>query len=119
MKKFCRITFDASLAKADLDQFSELLADSREFQERELLTFFRNRIQLIALMGTVTPHILRPDRYAYKFDIFGSHVADFVIGDGRSRAYAFIEFENAESNSVFKKKPTKSTSIWSSRFEQG
>ncbi|MEQ8960543.1 MAG: DUF4263 domain-containing protein [Coleofasciculus sp. C2-GNP5-27] len=39
-------------------------------------------------------------------------------GDSVKKAYCFVEFENADSNSIFVDKPGKSSPEWSSRFEK-
>ena len=70
-------------------------------------------------MGMYNPLIANLDRIATEFDIFGDHTADVAVGDSQSHQYCFIEFEDAASNSVFRKKGNKATLEWSDRFDHG
>jgi Domain of unknown function (DUF4263) len=70
-------------------------------------------------MGMYNPLIANLDRIATEFDILGDHTADVAVGDSQSHQYCFIEFEDAATDSVFRKKGNKSTLEWSDRFDHG
>jgi len=109
--------------KTDLGEFESLLNDSAKSdlsESRDILPFFKARPHLCAFMGTYNPNIVnyKALNLACEFDIFGDHVADLVIGDAKTNAYCFIEFEDAAADSIFKKS-SKQTPEWSTRFEHG
>jgi hypothetical protein len=72
-------------------------------------------------MALDVPQLVHYDYMAREYDLFGDFTCDFIIGSRKSRQpiYCMIEFEDAQQNSIFKKKPGKHTSEWSPRFEQG
>ena len=122
MKQFKTISFSKKQARRELNEFKELLHDpvNPELKEREdILPFFAAHEQLIPLMGMYNPFIIKLDRIATEFDIFGDHTADVAVGDSQSHQYCFIEFEDAAKSSVFKRKGSKVTLEWSDRFEHG
>jgi hypothetical protein len=63
--------------------------------------------------------LVRYDRVAHEYPLFGDFSSDLLIGDWERRGYVLVEFENAAPNSVFVKKPGKATPEWSPRFEHG
>jgi Domain of unknown function (DUF4263) len=122
MKQFKVVSFSKQQARRELKDFRALLNDPAkpELKEREdILPFFTAHEQLIALTGMYNPLIANLDRIATEFDIFGDHTADVAVGDSQSHQYCFIEFEDAASNSVFRKKGNKATLEWSDRFDHG
>ncbi|MFB2938535.1 Shedu anti-phage system protein SduA domain-containing protein [Aerosakkonemataceae cyanobacterium BLCC-F154] len=120
MKTFLPFEFDVRLCIEQLTEFQQLLARRRNLSEREeILPFFRNRPHLSAFVGTYHPKINRYDRIAFEYDLFGDFASDLVIGDYSNNAYCFVEFEAAESDSIFRSKSSKITPEWSPRFEQG
>jgi hypothetical protein len=96
-----------------------LLEGSMDLKETTLLDFFGDRPDLIALIGTYNPENLRLDRIAREYTLFGDFRCDFAIGDSKRRAYTFVEFENADRQSLFVRPRNKKTSEWSPRFEHG
>ncbi len=120
MKTFDEITFDFEQCRAQFDEFRMLLEDKDELAEAaDVLPFFRTRLQLSALLGMFNPRIALADRVAYEFDIFGDFKCDWAVGEWDRGSYCFIEFENAEKNSIFEKKGTKATKEWGQRFDHG
>lgn len=117
-KEFQKIQFDLVQCRQEVEQLRDLLATNRELQERQqVLPFFKERLHLSAFLGSYHPEIVRYDLVAHEFPLFGDFVADLVVGDSRNSAFAFIEFEDASSESIFVKK--KATPDWSPRFEHG
>lgn len=57
-------------------------------------------------------------RIAYEFDVFGDFACDLAVGEQASGSYCFIEFEDAQQNSIFEKSGKKATREWSRRFDQ-
>jgi len=117
-KEFKQIQFDPVQCRKEAEQFRDLLATNRDLQERkEVLPFFKERLQLSAFLGSYHPDIVRYDLVAHELPLFGEFVADLVVGDSKTNAFAFIEFEDAAPDSIFVKK--KATPDWSDRFEHG
>ncbi len=121
MKQFKSIILNKKQARIELKEFKALLDDPTkpELDERkDILPFFAAREQLIALIGAYNTNIVRFDRIATEFDIFGDHTADVAIGDSQDHQYCFVEFEDAKESSVFSKSK-KVTPEWSARFNNG
>ncbi len=117
-KEFVKIEFDPGQCRREAEQLRDLLAVSRELQERrQVLPFFKERLQLSAFIGSYHPDIVRYDLVAHELPLFGDFVADLVVGDSKNSAFAFVEFEDASPESIFMKK--KATPDWSPRFEHG
>src|SRR5207249_3428560 len=96
MKHFEPITFDYSKCRQETEQLKGLLESSPSLGERKhILPFFRKRPQLSALCGIFNSNINRPDRVAWEYELFGDFHCDMVVGDSVTRAYCFIEFEDA------------------------
>jgi hypothetical protein len=115
------LAFSKKVAQQEVVQFKQLLdAHSHStLREREhILPFFRGHRQLAALIGVRNPDIIKPDRIAFEFDIFGDYKADLVVGDSQAHQYCFVEFEDAAATSIFKKS-ARATPDWSHRFERG
>ncbi|WP_158782821.1 Shedu anti-phage system protein SduA domain-containing protein [Pantoea sp. BAV 3049] len=106
--------------RLQLDEFRDLLRINKAIDETTLLDFFRHRPQLILLMGYMVG-VKSPARYNSELPVLNKYRADFVVSDASQKYFGFIEFENAEADSVFKTKLNKKTSVypWSSRFECG
>ena len=119
-KEFMKIRFDPVRCRTEVLQLRELLETSRSLEERKnILPFFRDRLQLSAFVGSYHPEIVRCDRVAHELPLFGNFVADLVVGDSVNGAFTFIEFEDASTHSIFRKKRKKATPEWSTRFEHG
>lgn len=117
-KEFKRIQFDPGRCRSEVEDLRKLLATNRELQERkQILPFFKERLHLSAFLGSYHPEIVRYDLVAHELPLFGDFVADLVVGDSKSSAFAFVEFEDASLDSIFVKK--KATPDRSPRFEHG
>jgi hypothetical protein len=117
-KEFQKIEFDPAQCRKEAEELRDFLATNSELQERkQVLPFFKDRLQLSAFLGSYHPDIVRYDLVAHELPLFGHFVADLVVGDSKNSAFAFIEFEDASSDSIFVKK--KATPDWSPRFEHG
>jgi len=106
--------------RKELDELNSLLNQKSEIGETELLDFFKDRPQLILLMGRVVG-VDAPRKYNNELPLIGKFRSDFVVTNDSQNNYSFIEFEDAKENSIFKKNKNKKTSVypWSSRFEHG
>ncbi|MGR5239229.1 Shedu anti-phage system protein SduA domain-containing protein, partial [Vibrio alfacsensis] len=113
-------TLSRAQCRKELDEFHSLLQSNTEIGETKLLKFFKNRSQLILLMGRVVA-IDAPEKFNDELPIIGKFRADFVVADKSQTSFAFIEFEDAKENSIFNKVLNRKTSVypWSSRFEHG
>ena len=120
MKNFSALEFDQSLCRSEIGELQQLLQRRRGLSERDdIIPFFRKRQHLSAFVASYHPDIIRRDRIAFEYDIFGDFASDLVVGDSINRAYCFVEFEDAATNSIFVAKAGKNTPEWSPRFERG
>jgi len=122
MKYFDSFAIDFERCREELADLKSLLDEfeAGTLREREhILSFFRENRNVAALVGHNAPDIANVDRIAYEFDFFGDYAADLAIGDSKKHEYCFVEFENAASDSIFRKASGKSTLEWSNRFERG
>jgi len=119
MKELRKIDLLLAEMSNQFKAFKSLLESQSSLGERELLDFFKNNQQLIPTMALDVPQLVHYDYMAREYDLFGDFTCDFVIGSQQQPIYYVVEFENAQPDSVFKKKPGKHTSEWSPRFEQG
>lgn len=123
-KEFKKIAFDPRKCRQEAEELRQLLETNTTLQERsQVIPFFKERLHLSAFLGSYHPEIVRYDLVAHEFPLFGTFVADLVVGDSRNHAFAFIEFEDASPGSIFVPKrgtaKEKETPDWSSRFEHG
>ena len=112
MKSFSSIDFDWELFEKELEEFGDLLRENDTLEEqKQIQPFFKNRLQLCAGIGLI--NIFNPDSLAFEFDLWGKFNCDLVIGSSQAKMYSFIEFEDAQPDSLFKiiKKINKKWSI--------
>lgn len=120
MKRLEPMGFDLAQCLRELSEFKDLLDSNDELSERKhILKFFRSRRQLASQICHVSLSIKSVDCLAFEFDIFGDFVCDVSIGDTTEGAYCFVEFEDAKRDSIFVKRPKKSTPEFSPKFEHG
>jgi Domain of unknown function (DUF4263) len=120
MKAFEKHTFDLKTYAQELQEFKDLLDNNVELSEKkDILPFFKQRRELSCQIATLHPQIIRTERIAYEFDVFGDFKSDLVIGDSKSNTYCFIEFEDAKKDSIFVNKSTKYKPEFSPRLEHG
>jgi len=117
---FTQFALSTTQVKADLKAFEKLLAKPSLNELQDILPFFKLRPHLCGFMGTYNLNIIdwMKINTCNEFSVFGDHRADLAVGDLTNHEYCFIEFEDATSTSVFKKKG-KLTPEWSNRFEHG
>jgi hypothetical protein len=120
MKSLEPIKFSRDSFNLELVAFRDLLDNKGDLAERkDVLAFFREHRHLSASLGLINPDILRFDRVAFEFPLFGEYTCDLVVGDSQTNHYCFIEFEDATPYSVFKKKRGKTNADWSDRLNRG
>lgn len=121
MKEFDTVCINWKSVENELIAFEHLLSTHPDLDESsQILPFFKKSLHLSALIGKVYfPDIIDSNRIAFEFDIFGDFKADLVIGDFQKESYAFIEFEDGKTNSIFKKTVSKYQKEWSYKFEHG
>lgn len=119
MKAFKTQIISFESCSSELEEFKKLLDSKTELEEKkDILPFFKKNQNIAAFIGTYFPGITIPDKIANEFDVFGDFTCDLAVGDSTSLTYLFVEFEDAKTNSLFKKN-TRSTPDWSSRLEHG
>jgi hypothetical protein len=120
MKSFTPLIWDAARCRTEVEDFRVLLANNISLTERkQIVPLFRRCVHLAAFLGSYHPDIDRFDRIAFEYDLFGDFSCDMVVGDSAKRAHNFIEFEEAESQSLFRRQGKKSTREWSAKFDHG
>jgi hypothetical protein len=120
MKKLEEISFDYARCREQVAELQNLLQSKTELHEsKDVLPFFRARQQMAVLLGMFNPRIGWWDRIAWEFNIFGDFACDLVVGDWTRGAYCFVEFEDAQPNSIFEKAGQKATREWGRRFDHG
>ena len=111
---------DYELCRSQFVEFKTLLDSKTDLAEAtDVLPFFKERRQLAVLLGAFNPRISWADRIAHEFDVFGNFACDLAVGEWATGSYCFIEFEDAQQNSVFEKQGKKATREWSRRFDHG
>lgn len=119
MKKFLTVEFDLIACRKQLSEFKELLRRKSLSELDDILPFFREHQQLSLFISSYNPNIIRRDRIAFEYDIFGDFRSDLVLGDSVSHSYCFVEFEDAAANSIFVSKSGRSVPDWSPRLDRG
>ena len=119
MKSFEPCQFDRKIYERELLEFEQLLINNNTLEEnKQILPFFRQHPQLVAQTGTLATKINSADSIAYEFDLF-DYRCDAVVGDLDSKHFCFIEFEDANNDSIFKSKQGKFKKEFAPRFEHG
>jgi Shedu protein SduA, C-terminal len=120
MKKLEEVVFDYAVCRAEVEALRAWLATTDELSERDdVLPFFKDRRHLAILFEVFNPRIGWADRFATEFDIFGDFTCDLAVGNWASRAYCFVELEDARTDSVFEKQGKKVTREWGRQFDHG
>jgi hypothetical protein len=113
------INFSYDQCLKETRELQSFLGTNQSLKERDdILPFFKARKHLSAFMGMYSSQVVKYDRVAHEYPLFGDFVCDLVVGDWGRRGYVFVEFENAAPNSIFVKKK-KDVPEWSPRFEHG
>jgi hypothetical protein len=120
MKSFTPFVWDAVQCRQEIEDLRVLLATNSILTERkQVLPLFRKNLHLAAFVGSYHPDIRLYDRIAFEYDLFGDFSCDLAVGDSVKRAYNFVEFEQADAQSLFRRQGRKSTREWSPRFDHG
>ncbi len=118
MKNLENHLLNAVDCRKEWHEFDALLKSKIVLDERrDILPFFKKRHNLSTLICSYFPKIKNPNKFAHEYQIYGDFVADLVVGDSDTQHYLLVEFENGAPDSIFKKKKTKATPDWASRFE--
>jgi hypothetical protein len=120
MKTFIPLAFKPAQCQKELSDLRKLLARRPLLEERKhILPFFRKRRHFAAFTASYNPNLIRFDRIAFEYLLFGDFACDLAVGDSVKRTYCFIEFEDALPDSLFVKQGKKATRAWSPRFDHG
>jgi hypothetical protein len=119
MIPFQPLRLDPVRCEVELDDLAQLLRAHAALPERAaILPFFRQRPQLLLLLGLTYGRVNDPDCFAQELRLFGSFVADAVVGEWDRRSFCLVEFEEGAPESTFVH-GRRGTSLWSPRFEHG
>jgi hypothetical protein len=120
MKSLEPFAFDPKRCSQEVVERRRWLGRHAQLEERkQIQPFFRQRPHLAAFLGCYSPSIIRFDRLAFQYPLFGDITCDVAVGDSVKNAYCFVEFEDAGPNSLFVKQGKKATREWSPRFDHG
>jgi len=115
-----KFRFDLKSCQAELNRFGDLIFSKDALEEqKEILPFFNENRHLLASIASYHPRVSRFDRVAREFRLFEKFRTDAVVGDSKNNAYCFIEFEGANSDSIFVKKDTRKTLVWGDKLTEG
>ena len=118
MKQFNRINLNLQDASVELEAFKKLLDSSDSIDESALLTFFKERPNLVCMVGDLGMPGLRNDLFAFELDLFGYFRVDFAVGNSQGGEYLLIELESAADN-IFHQQGKKSKREWYRDFNRG
>ncbi|WP_164929396.1 Shedu immune nuclease family protein [Gloeobacter violaceus] len=118
-KVFSNFDFNIQNCRSQLFEFRRLLENGPFLSERDhIQPFFEQSPDLSSFIGKYHPDIAKIDRLAFRLNLFGDFCCDIAIGDSTRHTYCFVEFEDANSNSIFSVRG-RSTPEWSRRLERG
>src|SRR4051794_4751404 len=101
MPDFIAHTLDLAQCRSEVEDLRVLLENGASLAEATFREFFQARPHISALIGLYNPAVVRFDLIAWEYPLFGDFRCDLVIGDSVSRAYAFVELEDAGPKSLF------------------
>ncbi len=120
MKSLESFTLDPKRCAQEVDELRRWLRRHPQLDERKRIQpFFQKRPHLSAFLASYNPDIIRPDRLAFQYPLFGDFTCDLAVGDSVKNAFCFVEFEDAGPNSLFVREGKKATRAWSPRFDHG
>jgi hypothetical protein len=120
MKIFEPFSFHPVQCLKEVGELRKWLSRHAQLEEKkQIRPFFHKRRHLSAFMASYSPNIIRFDRIAFEFPLFGDFTCDVAVGDSIKNAYCFIEFEDAGPDSLFVKHGKKTCREWSPRFDHG
>jgi hypothetical protein len=111
------IAFDPARAHAELSSFKAWLSSRAFFREVDVVAEIKARPQMACLLA-YTIIMPAPDLFEFEFNIKGLFRADFVVGNDAARKFVLVEFEDGQSDSLFRG-GTKQYRHWSPRLEHG
>jgi hypothetical protein len=118
MSDFVPITYDLSVAEAELTSFKGWFAGKTWVGETEIVTEIRARPQMACLLGSVL-NIPAADLIKFELTMKGIFRADLVLGNDGARTFGLIEFEPAEEKTLFSKRGTAQYRYWGPGLEHG
>lgn len=115
------IVFDPVKVKNELVKLEKLLTKRKWLEERKhILKFFKKNKQVALALGQLMlPDLVTPDRMGFEVDLWGKFKCDLVIGSSVTECILFIEFEDAQPNSLFKNTKKRQLPYWGERLKGG
>jgi len=111
--------YDEAQARRDLGELQALLAPGVPLQEaRDILPFVADHADLFCLLAGYNNQAVVFDRLGAEISFMGQFRADLIAGDSTRRAYSFVEFEDAEYDSIFED-TRRQQEAWSRRCDHG
>jgi Domain of unknown function (DUF4263) len=118
MKGLLNHSFDATVARAQWQEYVALLKSKSTLSEfKDVLPFFKARVDLSLLISNYFPSIRNADVHAHEFQIYGDFRADLIVGDFNAGSFLLVEFENGSPDSIFQSVGAKANPDWARRFE--
>jgi hypothetical protein len=117
MSQLDPITFHLPTAASELTSFKAWIGSVGFVGETTIVAEIKSRPQMACLLAA-SLGLNAPDLIKFELHMKGMFRTDLVLGNDALRQFGLIEFEDAMSNSIFKK-GTKQYRYWSPRIEHG
>lgn len=118
MKKFNQIHLNLKNTIVELDALKRLLDSSDSIDETVLLTFFKERPDLVCMIGDSCLRGVANNLFAWELDLFGYFRTGFAVGNSQQGEYLLIELESAADN-MFHQQGKKPKREWHRDFNRG
>jgi Domain of unknown function (DUF4263) len=117
-KRFSDIQFDLATFEREVNEYESLLQKPWLSERSDILPFFKARPILSSQIATDFSGMVVVDKIAFEYDVFGDFACDVAIGNTVRSTYCFVEFEDAQENSIFQK-GTRYKPAFGQRLEHG
>jgi hypothetical protein len=121
MKRLETVKLNLDECENGLRAFRSLLDSGSDLSEtQDILPLFHQYVHMSGLIAFAqNVDVIGPDfSYAFEYPLFGDFALDLIVGDREQKAYCFIEFEDAKSDSLFQGEG-RAVKYWGSRFLKG
>lgn len=102
-KRFSDIQFDLATFEREVGEYELLLRKPWLSERSDILPFFKARPILSSQIATDFSGMVVVNKIAFEYDVFGDFACDVAIGNTVRSTFCFVEFEDAQENSIFQK----------------
>jgi hypothetical protein len=114
-----KIDPDGPVLIKEIEEFRQFLTKNPRGERKEFLPFFAKHPQLGAYLGTMNDKAAAGTYFATEVSLWGDFTCDLVAGDQSTKAFVFVEFEDASPTSLFQKITGRKNNLWATRVEHG